>query len=113
MGHDSDSHAPHAALAGGWLDEQTLASVSEINELALSVMAEQGALRPAAALLRQIAELWRVLDGAARRRAAACPYLLLDAGFADTQRWRASATVWDAAAAGTAYFTVPGAAALA
>ena len=58
-----------------------------------------------------VAELWRLLDAAARRRAAACPYLLVDAGFADPQRWRQPAPlgVGDAgeAAYGT-FFTVAG-----
>ncbi|MGO9802247.1 MAG: hypothetical protein ACLPTM_15935 [Steroidobacteraceae bacterium] len=46
-----------------------------------------------------------------RRCAAACPYLLLDAGFADGARWRLAppGQVADAAAAGgaAAFFTVP------
>lgn len=38
--------------------------------------------------LRQIAQIWPALDAGARRRAASCPYLLLDAGFSDPTRWR-------------------------
>jgi hypothetical protein len=51
------------------------------------------------------------LDAAARRRAAACPYLLVDAGFADPQRWRRPAPlgVGDTGeAAYSTFFTVPG-----
>jgi len=100
-------------LAGGWLHPETLESLVELNELCLGLFAEQAAVRCAqpSLLLRQVGELWRALDIAARRRAAACPYLLVDAGFADPQRWRRPAPlgVGDAgeAAYGT-FFTVPG-----
>jgi hypothetical protein len=100
--------------AGGWLRPETLESLVELNELCLALLAEQAAVRgaSASALLRQIGESWRLLDPAARRRAAACPYLLLDAGFADPPRWRALGLpqVGDAAGgAYTAFFTVPAA----
>jgi hypothetical protein len=55
--------------------------------------------------------LWRTLDPLARRRAAAVPYLLLDGGFADRERWRHSAApqVADSGrAACPAFFTVSG-----
>jgi hypothetical protein len=75
---------------GGWLCPLTLASLAELNELALGLLAEQAAARssPGNPLLQLVAELWRTLDGPGRRRAAGCPYLLLDAGFADGQRWQ-------------------------
>jgi hypothetical protein len=101
-------------LVGDWLHPETLESLVELNELCLGLFAEQAAVRCAqpSLLLRQVGELWRVLDAAARRRAAACPYLLVDAGFADPQRWRQPAPhgVGDTgeAAYGT-FFTVPGA----
>jgi hypothetical protein len=100
-------------LAGGWLHPQTLESLVELNELCLGLFAEQAAVRCAqpSLLLRQVGELWRVLDIAARRRAAACPYLLVDAGFADPQRWRQPAPlgVGDTGeAAYSTFFTVPG-----
>jgi len=103
-----------AGLVAGWLHPETLESLVELNELCLALLAEQAAARTAQAslLLRQVGELWRVLDAAARRRAAACPYLLVDAGFADPQRWRqpAAVGVGDAGqAAYTTFFTVPGA----
>src|SRR5437763_1547812 len=77
-------------LAERWLHPETLESLVELNELCLGLFAEQAAVRCAqpSLLLRQVGELWRVLDAAARRRAAACPYLLVDAGFADPPRWR-------------------------
>jgi len=78
----------------GWLRAEMLDSVAELNELGLALLADQAAVRapqPAPQLAR-VAELVRRLDGAARRRAAACPYLLLEAGFADLRRWQAVAT---------------------
>ncbi len=102
-----------AALAGGWLRADTFDSLIELNELCLALLADQAAVRagPTSGLLQELGELWRGLDGAARRRAAACPYLLLDAGFADPLRWRTPPQVGDAAADRYAcYFTVPAAA---
>jgi hypothetical protein len=100
--------------ASGWLNPQTLESLAELNELCLALLAEQAAVRGAAAgpLLRQVGDLWRVLDAAARRRAAGCPYLLVDAGFADPLRWRLPPVpqVGDAGQnAYTSFFTVPAA----
>jgi hypothetical protein len=105
-------------VAGGWLPRETLESLLELNELSLGLLAEQAAARgpQPGLLLRQFAELWRVMDGAARRRAADCPYLLVDAGFADPLRWRQAPPpgVGDGAPAGyTSFFSVPGATQLA
>ena len=105
-----------AALAGGWLRAGTLDSLIELNELCLGLLVEQSAVRagPPGGLLQQLAEQWSAIDAAARRRAAACPYLLLDAGFADPLRWRSPGAlpqVGDASAERYAcYFTVPAAA---
>jgi len=105
-----------AALAGGWLRAGTLDSLIELNELCLALLMEQSAVRagPPGGLLQQLAEQWSAIDAAARRRAAACPYLLLDAGFADPLRWRSPGAlpqVGDASAERYAcYFTVPAAA---
>jgi len=101
-------------LRGNWLRAGTLDTLTELNELCLALLAEQAAVRgSAASALLPIAELWRDLDGAARRRAAGCPYLLLDAGFADPDRWRAPAAPPQVGDGGTAryacYFTVPAA----
>src|SRR3984893_11504225 len=111
---ENDPGLGGAGPAGGWLRPETLESLVELNELCLSLLAEQAAVRgaSASALLRQVGESWRLLDPAARRRAAARPYLLLDAGFADPLRWRPRALpqVGDAAqGAYTAFFTVPAA----
>ncbi|MGB6603537.1 MAG: hypothetical protein WBE65_04520 [Steroidobacteraceae bacterium] len=115
----------HCEMSGGertglqpvaaWLRAETLDSLLELNELGLALLAEEAAARGSAdgLPLPAVGELWRALEPAARRRAAACPYLLLDAGFADPQRWRrvASWHVGDAAAHGSyaAFFSVPGA----
>jgi hypothetical protein len=104
-----------ASLAAGWLRAGVLDSLLELNELCLTLLAEQAAVRsgPASALLQQLGELWRALDGAARHRAAACPYLLLDAGFADPLRWQVprAPQVGDGGTERyTCYFTVPAAA---
>jgi hypothetical protein len=105
-----------AALAVGWLRAGTLDSLIELNELCLALLVEQSAVRagPPGGLLQQLAELSSAIDAAARRRAAACPYLLLDAGFADPLRWRSPGAlpqVGDASIERYAcYFTVPAAA---
>jgi hypothetical protein len=110
---ETEDPGEDAGLVAGWLHPETLESLVELNELCLALLAEQAAARtaPASLLLRQVGELWRVLDAAARRRAAACPYLLVDAGFAEPLRWRqpAAVGVGDAGqAAYTTFFTVPG-----
>ena len=101
-----------APAAAAWLRLETLESLLELNELGLALLAEQAREAADGMPLRAAAELWRGLEPPARRRAAACPYLLLDAGFADPQRWRrvADSQVGDAAPASyAAFFTVPGA----
>jgi hypothetical protein len=65
-------------------------SLVELNGQCLELLADQALTQPAhgSLLLRQVGEIWRTLDEAARRRAASCPYLLVDAGFSDPSRWR-------------------------
>jgi hypothetical protein len=94
------------------LRPETLESLLELNELCLALLAEQAAARPlqSSPLLRQFGELWPVLDPAARRRAAGCPYLLLDAGFADPVRWRQPAALGVGDSGNSSYvtfFTLP------
>jgi len=90
--------------AQGWLHAETLESLAEVNEQCLELMCEQAvaarvpgdaprelagyaaAVRPAA-LLIELRPLWEELDAPARRRAARCPYLLVDAGLAEAERW--------------------------
>lgn len=106
---ENEDGVTEAGGALAWLHDGTLESLMEVNESCLGLLAEEARLRgaPAAPLLRQVGELWRALDAGARRRAAACPYLLFDAGFAEPLRWRPQAVqVGEAARAGyTAYFT--------
>ena len=112
-GMDGGAAREEAQLVAACLRAETLESVAELNELGLALLGEQaaGAGSQAAPLLHEVGALWRRLDAAARRRAAACPYLLLDGGFADRERWRAppAAQVAEpAGAAGAPFFTVPG-----
>jgi hypothetical protein len=72
----------------GWLPEDTLASLRELNEECLELCAAQARAQPGNATLAEIARQWHSLDVAARARAAGCLYLLVDAGFAEPERWR-------------------------
>src|SRR5215469_13887659 len=69
---------------------ETLRTLAELNEQCLELLREQALLGAVNAppMFRELAELWHRLDDAARRRAAACPFLLVDAGFADPYRWK-------------------------
>jgi hypothetical protein len=102
-----------AGAAYEWLTPELLGSLLALNESCLRLLAEQ-ALASAAAnpLLQLFAEHWGQLDGAAQRRVAACPYLLLDAGFAEPLRWRSAngSQVGDVTGGyGRGFFSVPAA----
>jgi len=117
---DQPLWSPHA-----WLGPETLESLAEVNEQCLELLCEQAAAvarrasvalvgpggAPPAPLLTELRALWIELDSAARRRAARCPYQLLDAGFTAPLRWVPSAAreVRDQACAEpvAAFFTVP------
>jgi hypothetical protein len=73
-----------------WPCAETLKTLAELNEQCLELLVEQAALRApnAPPILRELGNLWAQLDAASRRRAAGCPFLVVDAGFADPQRWR-------------------------
>jgi hypothetical protein len=97
-----------------WPCAETLKTVAELNEQCLELLAEQAALRSPSAppMFHELQDSWSQLDGAARKRAAACPYLLLDAGFCDPYRWRwvGGPRVGDREpGAYSAFFSVPGA----
>lgn len=100
-------HCQTEADAGdcGWLSHATLASVAELNEECLQLLAEQAPHSPGDLALQQLAVRWGSLDAAQRAQAGACPYLLLDADFAEPQRWRAATQ----AEAVRPFFTVPAA----
>jgi hypothetical protein len=101
----------HPAPLGGAWDSALLAPVAEINEQLLNCLRlmahEEAPLAPR--LVTLLREDWRRLNAAALRRLSGCPYLLLDAGFAQPQRWEwiGSAAVMESSARG-GYFAGPG-----
>lgn len=74
-----------------WLKrEAILSSLTDLNLQCLELMAEQGRVdgtRDGVVLFQEVNERWGALDAEARRRAASCPFLLVDAGFGDPNRW--------------------------
>jgi hypothetical protein len=85
-GSDGNLKSWEPPRAGG----DVLSILTELNELCLELLAEQ-ALRPvspAPPMFRELVDLWGRIDIHSRRRAAACPYLLMDAGFCDPYRWQ-------------------------
>ena len=89
----------------GWLSPATLASLAELNEEGLQLLAAQAAHSPGDVALQQLAARWAALTAPERSRAAACHYLLLDADFAEPLRWRAAVQAEPL----HPFFTVPGA----
>jgi hypothetical protein len=65
-------------------------SLAELNGQCLELLTEQASTQPAQTnlFLHQVSGIWRSLDAPARRRAASCPYLLVDAGFCDPAHWQ-------------------------
>ena len=87
-------------------------TLTELNDQCLELMTLQARTRTTGLplLLRDLRELWVTLDGTARRRAATCPYLLVDAGFSDAHRWMQVSKHGARAGAGApavSFFTVP------
>jgi len=66
-----------------WLQSDALDALAAVNEQCLELLCEQAAARtparPRPALLKELEALWYGLDAGARRRAARCPFLLVDA----------------------------------
>jgi hypothetical protein len=85
-GMDGDPNNPEQA----WSRTEAIRTLAELNEQCLELLSEQAMLRApnAPPIYRELLDLWGRLDVVARRRAAACPFLLVDAGFADPYRWR-------------------------
>jgi hypothetical protein len=83
---DDNSNNGEEPSRGG----EIMRTLTELNELSLELLAEQALqqLTPAAPMFRELVDLWSQLDSTSRKRAAACPYLLMDAGFCDPYRWR-------------------------
>jgi hypothetical protein len=107
---------PGADSVAGWLRAGTLSCLSELNEECLEACVAQARAGTATPLCTEIAAHWSALDGAGRQQVSGCLYLLVDAGFAHTPRWREAGArqVGDAGAPEYApWFTVPAAAPLA
>jgi hypothetical protein len=109
---------PRSLSRACWLRRDMLEALAEVNHTCLGLLGEQAlALGPQGQPgLRQVGELWRALDERSRWRAAACPYLLVDACFAEPQRWQwlTGLRINDAPRAPCAvFFTVPQTAAVA
>jgi hypothetical protein len=81
--------AGRSAPAQSWLSAETLESLTELNEQCLELLRVEAATATAASppLLVELREAWAQLDTEARRRAAACPFLLVDVCFADARLW--------------------------
>ena len=81
---EPDSIEP-ARQSQTWLRAESSEALAGINEECLELLTAQSMVRTLQPqpMLCELADLWRSLDARARRRAAECPYLLVDAGFAD------------------------------
>jgi hypothetical protein len=66
-----------------WLQAETFPSLAAFNEQFLKLVVAQ---HPTG-IFTELRPLLLSLDSDSLRRVASCPYLLLDAGFADSQRW--------------------------
>jgi hypothetical protein len=73
-----------------WPCAETLKTLVELNEQCLELLSEQALQRVpnAPPMFRELVDLWSQLNPASRHRAATCPFLLVDAGFADPYRWK-------------------------
>jgi len=71
-----------------WFTE-ALKLLQEVNGrlIDLLALAAQPASEPRLPLAVEVGDVLRQMDPAARERTAACPFLLVDAGFQDLQRW--------------------------
>ncbi|HEY4213199.1 MAG TPA: hypothetical protein VGM84_17095 [Steroidobacteraceae bacterium] len=108
---DEGSAADAMREIRSWLHAETFEGLAEVNAKCLELLADQARTRaiPTHPMLRELGDLWRALDPAARRRAACCPYLVVDAGFSDSRRWRSlgDLTVHARPLPYGSFFTVP------
>jgi hypothetical protein len=112
-----------ALSRASWLRREMLEALAEVNHRCLGLLADQalamGTQAPGTQIqqpLRQVGELWRALDERSRWQAAACPFLLVDAGFGEPQRWQwlsGSRLGEPSCPPHTSFFTVPQTAAVA
>ena len=79
-------------LAGRWLGFGAMDSVTEINAQCLELLCSTAAssVQPLPGMLANHLPQWLRLSPAGREQLAASPYLLVDAGFDDDQRWQPS-----------------------
>lgn len=77
-------------LAGRWLLDGSLDAVADLNAQCIELLAAMAAegTRHCPALFAGQGAFWRELPPRAQQRLAAAPWLLADAGFDDTARWR-------------------------
>jgi hypothetical protein len=85
-GHSVKLNNAERPLAG----EDVAGMLADLNEQCLALLADQALhpIPPAPPMFRELVDLWSQLDIHSRRRAAACPYLLMDAGFRDPYPWQ-------------------------
>ncbi|MFO7277099.1 MAG: hypothetical protein DIU56_008715 [Pseudomonadota bacterium] len=108
-----EHNGARSRVVHSWLRPETLESLAELNEQCLELLCDQARAEHAPAaqpLLTELSDLWKTFDAAARRRAATCPYLIVDAGFADARRWswaRGQEVHDGPGALAPAFFTVP------
>jgi hypothetical protein len=109
---DAQSRRP-VWVPQSWLRAESLAGLAELNEQCLELLCEQAAApaagRPRPPLIARLEPLWRGLDALARRRAAYCPFLLLDArlGRPNSRPWSGERGIRDEDWSAGAFFTVP------
>jgi len=113
LGHEKEhgTEIRRSNMEEAWTYSETFKTLTELNEQCLELLTEQAQAETVSApMLRELRDLWGNLDAASRQRAGACPYLLIDAGFTDVDRWRWAGGhrlgVCEPATA-TSFFTVP------
>jgi hypothetical protein len=106
---DKQAEISPIGWAQPWPCAEILKTLAELNEQCLELLTEDALLRApnAPPMFRELVDLWGQLDVTSRRRAAACPYLLVDGGFAEPYRWKWVGTnrVGDREPVHTAFFT--------
>jgi hypothetical protein len=103
-----------ACLADAQTRSEAFLSLLELNSECIELLVEQAHAKGAAQatpIMCHLGQLWRSLSPDARRRAAACPYLLVDIGFSDTSRWDTKSA--QRVSRASPFFTVPRAASVA
>lgn len=88
----STGAVPRATATGDWLADESLQPLLEINLQCIEMLREMAGRRDAHAcqptVVTELRPLWLDLSAHASVQMAACPFLLVDAGFNDEARWR-------------------------